>query len=213
MLRRGGGGEGCAKNLHCDHGMENVCPQGGSRIVPMHLHFCRQCAAVVPHPTRHTPGDDCAFIRRLLPPLSPALHPLPTNLPGVGCPALQLRLFFIFSRALTAGQSVTAESVARRAHEDLVRWAGRGGLGEQDGGADGSGTGGWVVGHGEDERGTPVMGAAWWCRSVEDGFFRGPALSACLSKRLLPSGLPVGLPACLGCSPALLCSLNMTVRV
>ena len=67
--------------------------------------------------------------------------------PG-GC--LQVRLFYIFSRALTAGQEVSAEEAAQRVHQALVRWAGRGGLHEQDGDATmAGGAGGWALWVGE----------------------------------------------------------------
>ena len=64
-------------------------------------------------------------------------------------PALQVRLFALYSRALTAGATVTAEEAARRAAAALVRWAGRGGLGEQEGGQE------------EDER--EWGGGTWFC--------------------------------------------------
>ncbi|KXZ52879.1 hypothetical protein GPECTOR_8g26 [Gonium pectorale] len=47
----------------------------------------------------------------------------------------EVRLFALYSRALTAGATVTAEEAARRAQAAMVRWAGRGGLNE-DRGAD-----------------------------------------------------------------------------
>ncbi|KAG2482055.1 hypothetical protein HYH03_018991 [Edaphochlamys debaryana] len=45
----------------------------------------------------------------------------------------EVRLFALYSRALTAGATVTAEEAARRAQAALVRWAGRGGLNEEQG--------------------------------------------------------------------------------
>ncbi len=45
----------------------------------------------------------------------------------------QVRLFALYSRALTAGATVTAEEAARRAQAALVRWTGRGGLNEDRG--------------------------------------------------------------------------------
>ncbi|GIL56939.1 hypothetical protein Vafri_12224 [Volvox africanus] len=48
----------------------------------------------------------------------------------------EVRLFALYSRALTAGATVTAEEAARRAQAALVRWAGHGGLHEKQGAED-----------------------------------------------------------------------------
>lgn len=54
----------------------------------------------------------------------------------------QVRLFALYSRALTAGGAVSAEDAARRQQAALVRWVGHGGLNEQQGGSKGGGGGG-----------------------------------------------------------------------
>lgn len=45
-----------------------------------------------------------------------------------------MRLFALYSRALTAGARVSAEDAARRQQAALVRWVGHGGLNEHGGG-------------------------------------------------------------------------------